>query len=632
MLKRSLRCAFVVALMLIAPVAPNAAPRDIATLIAELNALDTATYTGGLPHRHRALAQDIRTAMSAQFPTIACPEPSWDSIAGIEKDANKPASKPIDGNLALLLKAFDHPRQEVRDTAAYTIGLLGPAAMDAAPKLSDRFATWKGKGNWHNDAYGKVVCRNIGPADFRTVIPDALLPPEDPWLEFLRKSAVLIATLYLDPDIEYPPDMMGHAYRNYAFSFGDKATNAVPLLAQILDSDNLSLQKRREAAFALSQLEPDIAKPALPALLRRVGTTDQTMRDAITEALVRAKHPAAIPLLIERVEREYLGWAWRHALCSFGPAAISAEDALIALGQREGVWPWTQREAYRALGCIGSRKAVPVLITALAIPDWQTQGSIAIALGQIPNPGGEAIAALEKLAHHWSSRVRSAAENALVKHARRPAPPKQVDDAERIEALDVDSFNGGTPIDHGLPWCDERGKYSIDGQSWFRVKWNKRTQEPIPKGFPKDVGAIFRGTRAFLRVEDGWLYGADFGHYGGLFQHVSDAGKVSELDETWHNATHGFVRDNDRILAFGYQLLKSGESGALFVVARNADGAWKAKRIAALPSPANASAKGPNGELLFTDGPNTYAWINDVVPLQCEKTHKGSFFKNNDTR
>jgi HEAT repeat protein len=632
-LKSSLRSAFVAALLLIAAGAPSAAPRDIATLFAELNALDSPNYTGGLSRRHRALAEDIRTAMTAQFPKVPCPasDPQV-SLIGLDEnaDALKDTGKPIDSNLAALLKAFDHPRQEVRDTAAYTIGLLGPAANAAAPTLGKRFASREGKGNWHNDAYGKLICDNIVPADFRRVIPDALLPPQEPWDDFLRKSAVLMARLYLDPDIEYPPGMMGHTYGNYAIA--SYAADAVPLLAQILDNDKLSVQKQVEAADALRVLDPEMAKPALPALLRQVNTTNPALRFSVTEALIRASHPAAIPLLIKRVEEGYDHWGWQGALCAFGPAAIAAEDALLNRARRDGVWPSDQRAAYRVLGCIGSRKALPTLLAALAFPDWQTQGSIAIALGQIPNPGDEAIAALENLTHHWSSRVRSAAENALVKHARRPAPPKQSDGAELIEALDVDSFNGAAAIDHGLPWCDERGKVSIDGKSWFRVKWNKRKQEPIPKGFPKDVGQIIRGTRAFLRVEDGWLYGADFGHYGGLFQHVSDNGKVSELDETWHNATQGFVRDNDRILAFGYQLLKSGESGALFIIARNADGAWKAKRIAALPSPADASAKGPNGELLFTDGANTYAWIDDVVPLKCEKTHKGSFFDRRDRR
>lgn len=634
MLRTSLRAALVGALMLAASGAPSAAPRDIATLFAALNALDTPHYTGGLSRRHRALAEDIRTALSPQFPTIACPKPDWSqgTLIGLDKHADdlKDTGKPIDPNLAQLLNAFDHQRQEVRDTAAYTIGLLGPAAIDAAPALARRFASWDGKGNWHNDAYGKVICQNIGAADFREVIPDALLPPEEPWNDFLRKSAALMATLYLDPEIEYPPDMMGYAYGNYALAHGDAAKDAVPLLAQILDSDKLSLQKQREAAEALSRLEPDVAKPALPALLRRANAPDPDIRYKVGESLIRAKHSAAIPLIIERVQNGYIHWSWRHPLCAFGPAAIAAEDALLKLARGDGTWPSQQREAYRALGCIGSRTALPTLLTGLALPDWQTQGSVAIALGLIANPGDEAIAALEKLAaRHWSNRVRSAAENALVKHGRRPAPPKPADDTALVEAMDVDSFNGATPIDHGLPWCDERGKYSIDGRSWFRVKWNKRTQAPVPKGFPIQIAN--HGTRAFLRVDDGWLYGADFGHYGGLFQHVSDDGKVAELDEPWHNATQGFVRDGDRILAFGFQSMKSGEGGALFTVARTSEGAWKAKRIASLPSPANASAKGPGGELLFTDGPNTYAWTNDVVPLKCEKTHRGSFFDRDDT-
>jgi hypothetical protein len=632
MLKLWLRCALVVALTLIASDAPTAAPRDIATLISELNALNTPNYTGGLPRRNRALAEEIRSAMTPQFPPAACPPNDWreGTLIGLDDDAveRNRTTTAIDPGLAQLLKAFDYERQEVRDTAAYTIGLLGPSAKDAAHALAQRFASREGKGNWHNDAYGKVTCQRIGAADFRKVIPDALLPPQEPWDSFLRKAAVLMARLYLDPDIEYPPDMMGHAYGNYAIA--NHATDAVPLLAQILDNDRLSLQKQIEAADALRNLDPEMAKPALPALLRKVDTASPALRFSVTEALIRANHPAVIPLLIKRVEDGYDHWSWKQALCDFGPAALAAEDALLNHARRAGIWPSDQRAAYRVLGCIGSRKAVPVLIAALTFPDWETQGAIAIALGQISDPGAEAIDALERLASHWSRRVRSAAENALAKHGRRPRPP-EIPGVERVEELDVVTIGDAGAVDHGLPWCDDSGKYSIDGRSWFRVRWMKRARAAIPKGFPKDLPDF--GTRQFVRVADGWLYGADFGHYGGRFQHISNAGKVTELDETWHNATQGFVQDGKTILAYGLQLLKSGDGGVLFDVARTPDGVWRSTRIATLPSPADAQAKAPSGEILLTDGANTYALIdNEVVPLKCEKTHPGSYFKQNDTR
>lgn len=605
-------------------------PRDTATLFAELNALATANYTGGLPRRNRALAEEIRAAMMPQFPVIECRSPDWRDGTLISpgedtRPADLPAGK-IDANLWQLLSAFNHERQEVRDTAAYAIGLLGPSAVDARPALHNRFASWTGKGNWHNDAYAKVTCQSIGIADFREVIPDALLPPQEPWQDFLRKAPVLMAKLYLDPGIEYPPGMMGYAYTNHAIP--DYAADAVPLLAQVLDDDRLSVQKHIEAAEALQTLEPEMAKPALAALLRRADAADPALRHYVAEALIKANHDAAIPLLIERVEAGYLHWGWRQAICRFGTRALAAEDALLEMTIRDGEWPTNVREAYRALGCIGSRKAIPAMIAALSFPDWETRGAIAIALGGIANPGTEAITALEDLAaRHWSKLVRISAENALIKLGRRPPRP-DASAGDYVEPMDVVRlhWSSSSPVDHGLPWCNPAGKYSIDGHAWFRIKWDTRKRAPIPKGFPIKVPDW--GTRQFVRVADGWLYGADFGHEGGQFQHISDAGKVSELDQTWHNTSQGFLREDTAILAFGAQVLKSGEGGVLFNVARNADGAWRAVRIATLPSPAHAQSRGPKGEILLSDGPNQYAVsAREIVPLKCDKTFPGGFFE-----
>jgi hypothetical protein len=635
MLKSWLRAALIAALMLVVCGAPSAAPRDSATLIAELNALNTANYTGGLPRRNRALAEEIRAAMLPQFPAVECPPHDWRDgtlIAGDDdtRALDRPAGK-IDANLAELLSAFNHERQEVRDTASYAIGLLGPSAVDARPALRSRFGGWKGKGNWHNDAYAKVTCQSIGPADFRKVIPDALLPPQAPWTDFLRKATVLLAKLYLDPDVEYPPDMMGNAYSSY--SFPDNAADAVPLLAQVLDDDRLSLPKHIEAAAALQTLTPEMAMPALPSLLHHARAADPTLRHYVAEALIKAKHDAAIPLLIERVEAGAIHWSWRHPLCAFGARALVAEDALLDRTRREREWPTNVRAAYRVLGCIGSRKSVPTLAAGLAFPDWETRGEIAIALGNIPDPGAEAIAALETLAaRHWSKLVRTSAENALMKLGQR-APRPEVNATDYVEPLDVMRlpWSSVAPVDHGLPWCNPAGKYSIDGRTWFRIKWERRKGAALPKAFPVKLPEW--GTRQFVRVEDGWLYGADFGHEGGRFQHISDAGKVSELDETWHNATQGFVHDGGAILAYGYQILKSGDGGVLFNVARNTDGVWRAARIATLPSPAHERAKGPNGEILLSDTPNQYAVIErEIVPLKCEKVFKGSFFDRNNAR
>lgn len=616
------------ALMLPSTPPSRGAVPDLATLFAALNALDTPNYTGGLPRRNRALAAQIRAAMATEFPEIVCEpaEGAAGTLLGFTDEAAERGDLPknLNPNLAHLLKAFEHERQEVRDTAAYTIGLLGPSATDLEPALRKRLAVVRSdqrlKGNWHNDAYAKVTCQSVAAADFRQVIPDAMLPPLEPWRDFLRQAAVLMATLYLAEDVEYPPDMMGSAYNSYALA--SEAGPAVALLARILESDRLSIQKQAEAATALRTIEPELAKPALPALLRHTGTTDPQLRFAVTEALVRMKHEAAIPLLVRRVEEQWWHFSWERELCQYGSSAIAAEPALLDLLHREGAWPTNMRSAAIVLGCIGSRRSIPELLSLLALPDWETQEVVAAVLGRLGDARSDVTTALEQLATaHWSKRVRIAAERGLKKLTGR-----FVDDG-RLERFEVVSVSWSPqPIDHGLPWCDERGKYSIDGQRWFNVAWTKLGRAPVPRGFKRAV--TNHGTRHFLRVGDGWLYAADLGHYGGELEHVADDGRVTPLSAPWHTAGGGFVYDRKAILAFGSQVLISGEGGVLFDVARKTDGIWMATRVAALPSGAtNAYAFGPHGEVLLGDEANQYAVVaRQVVPLKCERTHKGSYF------
>ncbi len=607
--------------------APNGAPADLAALFDKLNALSTANYSGGLPRRNRALAAQIRSALTQQFPQIPCEQvgDGEGTLVGFADDAGDERKVPedLDPNLARLLKAFEHDRQEVRDTAAYTIGLIGPAAKSLESALRKRFAVMDSslrvKGNWHNDAYAKVTCQSVVAADFRQVIPDAMLPPLEPWENFLGQAATLMATLYLDENIEYPPGMMSHAYSSYGMAH--KADPAVPLLARILENDRLSVQKQFEAATALGALEADVAKPALPALLRHTSTKDPQLRFAVTEALVRSKHSAAIPLLIERVELRWDHYAWERALCQYGTLALPAEDALLNLVRVQDGWPTDVRSAALVLGCIGSKKSIPGLLSLLPFPDWQTQEVVAAVLGRLGDSKPEVVAALEKLAKaHWSKRVRTTAERALEKLAGRFV------DNGSLESFEVFELRWSPqPIDHGLPWCDDRGRFSIDGRGWFNVTWTKLNGK-VPKGFKRKAAEI--GTRHFLRVDDGWLYAANYGHEGGEFEHVSDDGRVTELSAAWHTSGGGFVREGDAILGFGSQILISGEGGVLFDVARRSDGVWKATRIAALPSGAtSAFAAGPNGEVLLSDEANKYAVIaRQVVPLKCTRVHKGNFF------
>ncbi len=595
---------------------------ELAKLFAELNALRTANYTGGLPRKNRDLAARIRSAMLPEFRAAKCGAVGEGTVIAFEGSPLPPLSS-LSSNLSTLVRAFDHERQEVRDTAAYAVGLLGPSAKQAAPFVERHIVGLLDskrpvKGGWYNDTLAKLICDELGASDFRTVIPDAMLPPVEPKSEFKRKAAILLATLYLDEDIEYPPGMMARAYSTYDDPLNDEATDAIHLLAQVLENPALSAQKHFEAAFVLRMVEPQMARPALSALLRHANTSDPDVRREVTEALLRQKHEAAIPGLTERIKTTSK-YEWERQLCEYGVTAISAESTLLEVIRDERAWPSDVHAAVNVLGCIRSKNALSALIDLLKVPDWETQERIAKAFAEIGDQGQQIVAALEALARkHWSRRVRQAAVDTLVKFGLRPASEASKKEPNKVDDVDVVRVGGPPPsIYHGLPKCSPRGRFSIGGAAWFPIAWKSATLEPLPRRFPK-LPIYGRGTRAFMAVDDGWLYGANLGHYGGLLRHVSTSGTVTDLEGGQDTPIAGFHRDGTRVLAFGFQILRGDSGGSLFEVRKNSDGKWESKRVVGLPSPPLRFAAGPGAELFLADELSTYGVIaNDIVPLKC---------------
>lgn len=604
--------------------ASSASPSPISALLQ----IDDANYTGGLSRKDRALAESVVAGLRSKFPYVACAEPDFRSgeLVGLGNDKAgdpRPSLAGVDPDLAVLIGALDNPRHKVRDLAAYTIGLLGPSAKDAQPVLSEKFSQTTGKGGWYNDAFEKVSCDQVVAGDFRRTLPDDLLPPETPWTSFLSSSAVLMAKLYLDEDIEYPPGMMGYAYGNYAIA--DFADAAVPLFAQILENDRLSPQKHIEAAQALSRIPVSSTAAAIPGLLRRAESNNYELRHWVGTALVRLHHEKAVDLLADRVRAGALHWSWERELCNFGSAAISAQDVLIDVGLR-AEWQSNLRAAVTVLGCMRSTKAIASLMPLLELPDWVLSQRVATALGRIDRDNPEIERALTRLvATHWSARVRKAAMEALLGST---IVGDDSDNEPQASEDDVVIVFGGRDgaVDHGLPWCDDRGLYSLDGNAWYPVEWIWPSLKPIPQDFPA-IDLPEHGTREFFRVEDGWLFGSNLGHYDGSFAHVSKTGEFTELNDN-HAQISGFFRQGSRIFAFGYEILKTGEGGSLFEVMKSSDGHWSFRWIGALPGDPVAYAAGLNGELLLSDGANDFAIVaDDVVPLKCELVRPGSYFQ-----
>jgi len=586
-----------------------------------LATLDTPNYTGGLTRQARAVAERIHAAMAPRYTaTCGSSRPEDGVLIGKLDDMAAAAPHiPDDPDLAALIRSLDSPRAETRDVVAYTIGLLGPSAKAAEPALEKRFGG--SVGGWINFAYGAVSCQNVVAADFRRTLAPSLLPPEQPWKDFLAKSARLMATLYLDPDVEYPPDMMGYAYDNY----GIAGSAPVDLLARILDDEQLSIQKRREAVEALSRVSAPALEPARAALERAAASADDKTRFYAIRPLVALRDTAAMtPLIKEIGYHAWLGY-WDEELCTIGPAAISAQDRLIEVAVHSD-WPSVRRRAVAVLGCIKSAKSLPALVPLLSGDDWVLALSAARAIGRIGVRDVRAEAALAGLAdNHWSAKVRDAAARTLGQlGARAPVPPRpSIPDLRTV----IVSTGGPPPvIDHGLPWCDPKARYSLDGKHWFAVHWRERYYQPVPPGFhPKSAIVQTVGTQQFLDVADGWLMGSMGFENEGLLAHIARDGTVDDLGIEDATIT-GFARVHGRILAFGIEVESVDDGGVLFEVSRAPDGAWHATRLVILPGFPGAQAFAPNGELLLTDGVNSYAVIEDkIVPLKCERS-LGDYF------
>lgn len=594
--------------------------------IDKLLQLNTNGFTGGLSIGNRRLSEQIQSALSIDFKKISCEAP--EPLAGIlvsqkaSKEVPQVSSlKGLNPNFVALVSALSHQRQEVRDTAAYTLALIGPSAARALPFLSHNQSDKLLKGQWYNFAISSITCQKWAGPDFRRVLVDGILPSEKPWIPFLKKSATILANLYLDENIEYPEGMLGYNFGNFAFS--NTGLSAAPLLAKIADNESLSLQKKREALEALGHLDGDAASIAIPALIKLSTHHDDEVKWLSQSLLIKFGHPQGIDFLITRIQQGSFVWSWEDELCAYGNEGVRAENELLKTLQNAS-WPRMLVGIANALGCIGSREAIPQLTELLGSNDWMLAEAAAKALGKIGVSENNIISALNKAYQFsWSKVVRESARNALVDLGELEGSRSSAEDTNNEDSIIIKM--GPSPVDHGLPWCDEKGKYSIDNEHWFRVTWKESGRPEPPKNFPSKYLADYR-TRTFLQVDNGWLYGSELGHYDGEFLFWSDSGEEYLLGDAGTDI-YKIMHHKDKIIAFGYQVIAGGDSGALFEVERVA-GIWKAKQILTLPSPPFAYAISPDGHLLLSDGPNDYAIIDlEIVPLKCEKTFDSSYFE-----
>jgi hypothetical protein len=616
-----------------------AQPENPPALLA-LTKINTPNYTGGLSRAHRAIAHAIHDSMKSRY-RRRCGDVAQDvTIIQAATDKRNPPRdnlKDVDPALAFLIRTLDDPRQEVRDLAAYTIGLLGPDAKAAQPILTARFSDDDAKGGWYHSALKRVSCENYADAEITRTIPDALLPPGahiTSWdkdddksyalvLSSSRITRMLVPRLYLDPDIEYPPGTLRKEYEDAHPSQDDSGPPVphLPLLVQIVEDKRLSAQKHTEAAFALSRMPRHEAKRVLPVMIRLSETAFDELKFIADRTLVTMRHERGIPILVGQIREGTFFPYWEQDLCAYGPTAIAAEDKLMTIAQNAQA-PSFARAGVRALGCIRSSKSVPLLTRLLKGPDWQIAALSAVTLGSLQKADPSVIDALTSISRtHWSGIVRQAATRALaqISGQKISAQPLAIERTGEMIIGAVGAF------DHRLPRCDEQDEFSVDGKTWFDRKWNFPERMAPPRGFAAANLLQPIGDQIFVAVYDGWLVGSDGFEGTGVLAHVSQTGKTRHLDNgISFNGADGdatvrhIFRHGKSYIALGYQILTVGEAGVLWQIDQGPDQAWRAQRKMILPSAPVAYMLGPNGELVIGDMKNTYAVVGErIAPLKC---------------
>ena len=137
---------------------------------------------------------------------------------------------------------------------------------------------------------------------------------------------------------------------------------------------------------------------------------------------VRALHafgPAAVPVLIEKIERSEDMWIRKWSACSLGKIGPIAKDAVPALMKmlEEEEFSLLRMMAATSLGKMGpvAADAVPLLIKTLENDEWSVQVDAARALGEIGPLAQDAIPTLTELSNDECMLIRRTARASLEK-------------------------------------------------------------------------------------------------------------------------------------------------------------------------------------------------------------------------
>ncbi len=199
------------------------------------------------------------------------------------------------------------------------------------------------------------------------------------------------------------------------------AEQAVPLILQVIDDENL--QVRSFAVFALGVKQTDACLPKLVEILTQ--DPDYSIRANAAGALGYLEDPRAFEALVHAFYED-VEWLVRF---SAAVALGNLKDPRaydVLLQALEGPEVLLQQAAIAALGELGDLRALDHLLPFVQSEDWLVRQRLAQALGNLPSP--KSVSALHYLARDPHDSVAAAALDSLRRLQQRgfsetPPPP-----------------------------------------------------------------------------------------------------------------------------------------------------------------------------------------------------------------
>ncbi len=338
-----------------------------------------------------------------------------------------------------------------------------------------------------------------------------------------------------------------------------------------------------------------------------LAKTQPALTQAVEEVIVNIHGDHAVALLSARLQRvPDIGVLFDLAeLRQKGRAAVPQVTPLLTHAD-----PELRENAARTLGYIGDTQAVPALIRALEDPaDVRLNLAAATALGRLRDAA--ASTSLQRTAKgHWHPWVRAASAKALtlLDTPRDAENPRRLDFYRESETTDLGCEHPALGVTSGPSLWDRiriaRLRYTATVVGYGPPKGAKPNADEVttmtPETMIRQEDAFAETPHTALRLDQGWLAGADRGEWGGELMWLGDDGDRQKVVE---GNIESIYRLGARAIAVSGLAHLSRNSGVLLEVSRDASGSWRATPWRILPGAPRSSGMTAGGDLLV----NTYA-------------------------